>query len=475
MKIPFVGGAYKARSTNLNAQECINLFPVIDKQDAKEVTALYGTPGLASFSTLEVESATSTCRGIHVFAGSLYAVIGANVYRVNSAGGSQDIGSIGTTSGPVFMDDNGREILLVDGTDTGYLVDTSGNIDEVTDNDFPMSGSVTFQDGYFIVTHVNTGEIWISGLYDGNSWDALDFATAEGKPDNSLRTISNNRDLWIFGTKSTEVFYNSGDSDFPFQRISGAVLDVGLASAAAAVKVKGVLFWLTDLGQIVQSNGYGYTPISTEHIDYAISGYTISDATMYTYNLEGNDFVVTNFPTDGKTWVYCINTGWWHEWRSYAAGDDSVSWSRHRGQFGAMFDRKPIIGDFQNGKLYELNMNTYTDNGYAIQRIRATQTISSGRSLFVTSWLEIEFESGVGLDEGAQGEDPQACLEWSDDGGHTWSNEHWTGFGKQGEYRRRAIWKRLGKSRGRIYRLTITDPVKVVILGADADMEAMSA
>jgi hypothetical protein len=69
-----------------------------------------------------------------------------------------------------------------------------------------------------------------------------------------------------------------------------------------------------------------------------------------------------------------------------------------------------------------------------------------------------------------QGDDPEAMLRWSDDGGHTWSNEHWTSMGRIGEYGFRAFWRRLGmtlKLRDRVYEVSGTDPVKIVITGAN--------
>jgi hypothetical protein len=71
---------------------------------------------------------------------------------------------------------------------------------------------------------------------------------------------------------------------------------------------------------------------------------------------------------------------------------------------------------------------------------------------------------------GAAGIDPQVMLRWSDDGGHTWSNEHWRSMGKTGTYGTRVIWRRLGmtlKLRDRVYEVSGTDDVKIAIMGAE--------
>ena len=66
--------------------------------------------------------------------------------------------------------------------------------------------------------------------------------------------------------------------------------------------------------------------------------------------------------------------------------------------------------------------------------------------------------------------DPQVMLRWSDDGGHTWSNDHWRSMGLTGQYGRRVIWRRLGmtlKLRDRVYEVSGTDPMKIAIMGAE--------
>ncbi|HHT9144701.1 MAG TPA: hypothetical protein ACFYD4_03325 [Candidatus Wunengus sp. YC61] len=466
MEIPFIGGAYTGRVTNINAQSCVNLFPVIDQQDAKGTVALYGTPGLKSFSILE-SGLVKCVRATYALGEFLYAIVNANVYRIASDGGSTLLGAISTSSGFVSITDNGIQILIVDGS--GYVITVStGVLAEIADTDFPYSSFATFQDGYFIVVEKDTGRIWISGLYDGTSWDALDFTTAEGRPDNSVAVLSNTHDLWIFGEKSVEVYYNSGDSDTPFQRISGALIDSGIGAIGSAIKLNGVLYWLSDKGQVCRNNGYQPSVISTPHIDYQVSTYeTMDDAIGFPYTIDGHHFYVLQFPSANKTWVFDTTTNYWHEWQSY---NNQTTWGRHRANCSAYFNRKYIVGDYENGTLYTLDMDTYTDNLNAIRRIRATQTINKERLNVLFHRLEIEFEAGKGLTEG-QGSAPQAMLDWSDDGGHTWSNEHWVDIGAIGKYKQRAIWRRLGKSRNRVFRMTVSDPIKWVLLTAYADLE----
>jgi hypothetical protein len=131
-----------------------------------------------------------------------------------------------------------------------------------------------------------------------------------------------------------------------------------------------------------------------------------------------------------------------------------------------------LVGDSHSGDIYELSLDKYTDNGATIRRVRTAQVVHNDRKRLFHSQLEIEFEAGVGAVFGDDS-NPQAMLDWSDDGGHVWGNEHWTGIGAIGEYKNRAVWRRLGASRERIYRLTVTNAVKPIVIGAH--LEAISA
>lgn len=467
LQIPFIGGAYKHISPNINSQRCVNLFPMLDPRDAKVALALYGTPGLTEFCD---PSNGSEVRALHPFGSVLYAVVGSSVYSVTTGGTATKLGDITTITGPVYMADNGTQVMIVDSTVYGHYI-ASGALNDINDADFPDANWVTFQDGYFIVGAESTGKFYISGLYDATAWDSLDFATAERKPDNQLRGISGGRELWIFGSESIEVFYNSGAADFPFDPIPGGFISEG-CEKGTPVNIDGTFYWLTPLGQVKRNRGYQAEVISTPHIHHQFSQYaTRSDAIGFTYRLMGHVFYVVTFPSERATWVYDLTTDHWHEWRSYTdALNDIEALGRHRANCCVYFNGQWIAGDYFNGKLWVIDADAYKDGTDPIKRIRRTQFIHKDRLFVMFHSLEVEFEAGTGIATG-QGDDPQAMLRWSDDGGHTFGNEHWRAMGKMGEYGKRAIWRRLGMSRGRTFELTVTDPVKVVILAAYADIE----
>ena len=471
MEINFVGGAYQGRSLNLNAQVCQNLYPVLDNEGGKKVIALMNTPGLVEFASL----GTGEVRGTHVMGSYLYAVRGNTVYRVDSAGTATAMtGTLDTSLYPVMMKNNGTQIMIVDQPfesirAAGYIL-SGTTVTKITDSDFIIPSSLTYQDGYFIVSEQDSGRFFLSDSYDGTSWNSLMYATAEGDPDNLLAVVSANRELWLIGKTSYEVWYNSGNT-VPFDRVDGAFNRIGIIAPYSAAEHQGLVAWLDNYRFVRMSSGYQAEKISTVQVDYQLAQYTtVSDAVGFIYSQEGHTFYVLTFPTEGKTWVYDNSTKYWHT-RASTNLD-----ARHRANCYALFEGMHIVGDFQNGKLYKYDLGTYNDNGEILRRKRAAQVVQGDRRRIFHKGLEIEFEGGVGLsvDDATigSGKDPQAMLEWSDDGGHNWSNEHWTTIGKMGEYANRAVWRRLGEARERIYRVTVSDPVKCVILGAQLDAEA---
>jgi len=461
MEIAFISGAYKGRSSNVDAQECVNLYPVVDKVGGK-VLSLYPTPGLKSW--LDIIDDLET-RETHIMGVYLYAVIGDTVYRV-AADRSYLVmtGVLSTSSGKIFMEHNtNSELMIVDVVGgKGYIL-SGVLVTEIADTDFIAPSSLTWQDGYFIVTEKNSQRFWISGLNDGTSWDALEYGAAEGLPDNLKLAISDHRELWLFGDLSAEVFYNNANPDFPFARMNGTFQEIGIGATASAAKCDNSLFWLDHLGNVRRANGYIPVIVTEPQIAWQFEQYaTLSDARSFSYIHEGHTFYVITFPSADRTWVFDAATGLWHTRSSWPNDPDG----RWRANCYAYFNRKHLVGDFQHGKIYELDHTYFQDDGHTQKAVRTAQAVNADRRTIFFHELELLIQSGVGTAVGA-GSDPQIMLQWSDDGGHTWSNEHWRSMGLIGEYGKRVRWLRMGRARERIFKVMITDPVDRVIISAN--------
>lgn len=455
--VPLFGLGNFGKSRNVSSQERTNLYAEIQKDGEKGNLTLYPTPGLTTF----VNFGSYPSRGIYKMGDSLYVVNRFTLWKVANDGSMTNIGTLATSAGRVDFSDNGTQIIIVDGTN-GYIYNTSTLVfAQVTDLQWPGADTVTFLNGYFIVTKPNTGQFYISAIYDGLSWAALDFATAESNPDNLVRVIADNGQVVLFGPETTEFWSDSGALDFPLARVGAAAIEWGLAARWSLCKFMDSLIFLRKnrLGavQVCKLSGYNAQPVSNPELDYVMSKYSaVSNATGFAYMVSGHPFYSLSFPSANETWVFDGLSGEWH--RAQSGG------GRHRAEMQINFLEKSYVTDYENGKLYRFEDGIYTDDGMPIARELITRHQSTGNYSFLSKlWLEME--GGVGLLTG-QGSDPQLMMQYSKDGGHTWSSEIWVSFGEQGEYGARATFRRLGRGRDWLFKFRVTDPVKVVMLGA---------
>ena len=543
MQTPILGSAYVARSVNAADNRMVNMYPELVPEGGKQPAFLQRAPGLVLRATI----GTGPIRGLWEHGAYLYVVSGSVFYQVDSAFVATAKGTV-SGSGPVSMADNGTQIMIA-ASPLGYIYNTSTDVfQQITDPDFPGASVVDFLDGYFVFIEPNSQRVWVTGLLDGTSIDPLDFASAEGDPDNIVSMIVDHREVWLFGNNSTEVWYNAGLSDFPLVRIQGAYNELGCAARYSVAKMNNQIYWLgrdfRGQGIVYVANGYQGQRISTHSVEWQIQQYgTMSDAIGFTYQQDGHSFYVLTFPSAGKTWVYDASTGAWHERAGWNDG-----WTQYRAATQVFYINENLVGDYENGKIYALSMDTYDYDGEEQRWLRSWRALPTGENTLrrtAQHALQLDCETGVGLEQypayssedlitenndfllaeysqkdlvtengetitteandgfetiadnsnppydfnppvyltttsylEAPGYDPQVMLRWSDDGGHTWSNEHWKSMGKIGAFGYRTIWRRLGmtmKIRDRVYEVSGTDPVKLAIVGAELQVSDTNA
>ncbi len=491
----------------------VNLFPELIPEGGKEPAFLNRAPGLKFLQSV----GTGPIRGLwaHQTNGSdFYVASGNEFYKLNSLTGTPTL--LGTISGAgqVSIADNGTQLFIACNPRSYIYNEVTNAFAEITDPDFTGAVTVGYLDGYFVYNEPNSQKVWVTQLLDGTQIDPLSFASAEGSPDGLVAINVNHREAWLFGTDSVEVWYDAGLPDFPLTRIQGAFNELGCAAAFSVAKLDNSIFWLAKdargQGVIYRSQGYSGQRISTHAIEWQIQQYAnMSDAVGYTYQQDGHAFYVLNFPTADRTWVYDVSTQGWHERAGFLNG----AFTRNRGNCQCNFGGTIIVGDFENSNIYALDLTTYADNGGPQKWLRSWRALPTGtNNLKRTAQhsLQLDCETGVGLNgvdqteniewffytssgdqlvttsgdlllfspPFVQGANPQVMLRWSDDGGHTWSNEHWASIGKIGEHGFRAIWRRLGmtqKLRDRVYEVSGTDPVKIDIVGAELIISGTNA
>lgn len=385
----------------------------------------------------------------------------------------------------------GLTLTLTFGTGTGstgnYVINNSQTVTSrtlyalnfselpATDGAFEGASCVDIVDNYFVYNRPNTQQ-WASSDVLSPITYGLAFASKFTGPDDLVSLIVDHGQIYLLGEKTSEVWADTGTFPFPFQRIPGASSQHGIAAKFSMARFGNSFAYVSrnDRGQavIVQMNGYFPQRISTHAVENTLVNQNISDAVAYTYQLEGHECYVVSFPTLELTWVYDGSTQMWHKWLWC---DNQNNYKRHRSNCSALFQGLVLVGDWENGQIYKLDPDNYTDNGQNIRRVRRCPHLVTDFQRQYFEELQIQFQPGVGL-QGittpplnleTEGADPQAMLRWSNDGGSTWSNEHWAGIGKVGKYQNRIIWRRLGWARDRIYEVVVTDPVKAVIVSAN--------
>lgn len=474
MKTPILGAAYVARSLNAAANRMINLFPEIVADGGKEPAYLTRCPGLVKVATV----GTGPIRGLWRLNEFMYVVSGTRLYKVDGNYVSTLLGTVAGTTEPVSITDNGTQIFIACNPKS-YIYNISTSVlQRISDPDFKGAVTVGYVDGYFVFNEPNSQKIWITSLLDGLTVDPLDFASAEGTPDNIVAIVVDHREVWVFGSDSTEVRYNSGDASFPLQPIQGAFNEIGCAATYSIAKADNCIFWLAQdsrgQGMVYKATGYTGQRVSTHAVEYAIQQYPdISDAIGYSYQQDGHTFYVLVFPSGNAAWAYDASTQLWHERMGWSNG----RFARHRSNCHVHFNRETIVGDYENGNIYRLDLDVSADDGQPQRWVRSWRALPTGSDDLKRTLqhsLQVDMETGVGTESG-QGQDPQVFLRWSDDSGHTWSGEYATSIGKIGDYGHRVIWRRLGitdKLRDRVYEISGTDPVKIAITGAELLLSA---
>ncbi len=488
MNIPFVGPTYNPSSVNIDCQRSVNWYPEINPQSSKAVVSMTGTPG----TTLFCASGASTVRGLHAFNNLMFVVIANHLYSIDASGAlSGSLGDLNTVTGRVSIKDNGvssaglggDQLIIVDGLN-GYIY----NVSTYTFSVIPVAGgfvanpiAVEFIDGYFVVAFNNSMKYSVSDLYNGLSWNALATSPVSATSDPIIGVANVHEQLWFLKQFNSEAWYNAGvatSSGSPFVRISGAVVDYGLVSPWAVCRADNTIFWMavvrngdeSSLVGVVKLNGYTPEPITPPAIAYRMGLWTtLSDVISYSYTQSGHTFCVFTSPTHDQTFVYDTTTGMWHERSTWKGNPYSIG--RHLSDSYCFFAGKHCVTDYRNGNVLEFREDVYTDyNTPAVDplvSIRQTQHQHEKNGMMRRVFyhrLQVDMETGV---EGGT-DSPSAALSWSDDGGHTWGSESVL-MGGIGEFKKRMVWKRLGSSRDRVFRLMISDPVKRVLLGAYAE------
>lgn len=464
MKIQFATNSYKHPSLPISAQQCINAYAEREPKDAKDEVAVLDHPGLSVFATC----GSGPIRGMRVLNGVLYVVSGTLLYSVSITGVVTVVGGAVSGVGPVSMSDNGQpgmQLIIVNGS-VGYIFTLLSGFQPITDPNFFPANTVTFFDNYFVLDRIGTNQYYLSNLLDGTIYQGTNIASADGQPGNIVSMVNQTNTLFIFGESHMEAWYDAGNASFPFLRYDGATIERGCIGARSVVKEDNCVFFLgNDLIYYKIDNGKPVR-VSTHAIELEWATYpVVSDINAFSYTYGGHKFVVLNFPTVSRTWVFDISTGLWHERVSWDQNNNSLG--RWRVGSGIIAYNQQLFGDAFNGTIGVLNPNISTEYGNTVPITLVSPPIHSDRVRLFHDSLELDMETGVGTTTG-QGQNPMVIMDFSNDSGRTYTSLgiQPSSMGAIGNYQTRVRWTRLGQSRTRVYRVRMTDPVRRRLIAA---------
>ncbi len=371
----FIGGTYKAASPIADAERLVNWYPEFNALGAHGQNQVYyrNRPGHRPFTVLR----DSPVRALYALNGRLFAVAGGNFFEVLSNGGSRQFGAVVNSPAPATMSSNGDggfQVFIVSGG-SGYIFNLQTNAFDLIDptmSAFPSIAVVgAFCDGYFLVLQAHSGKFFISSLEDGSTsaWAALDVAQVSESSNRISMMLVDHRQVILWGQLTTEVWYNSGYGNFPFQPNQGAFMEMGIHAPYSAVQLADSVYWLGANahggGVVYRLASGGPKRISTHAIEAIWSTYgALTNAIGWSYQQEGHPFYALYFPTgpakgDHVTWFYDDSTELWHEralWNT-----TTMRYVPDVGRCHAFAFGKHLVGSRTTGTVSEMSQLLYAD------------------------------------------------------------------------------------------------------------------
>lgn len=458
----FCGGYAKGQSLVGNAADTVNFYVEKLPGNSASEAALLSVPGFSAWSTV----ASVGTRGAILVGVRLFAIIGATLWEFDSNGTS-------TNRGTVVQDQNPAQ-LISDGTVGGqigicsgghvYSYDLASNVLSAT---ILVTGvtHLSFAAGFGLAFQATTGKVFLSALEDLSTYDFGTFFQRSLFPDPwQASFVDSNNLFWGIGTETFEVWQNTGTGTQPWAPLSGLVGLYGIGAPFAYALSAAGNTWLASnkegFGQLVLTRGAAPSIVSSGPIATLMAQILrterVTDAEMLCYQQEGHTFASVSFPSASVTLTYDITSDSWAR---------RGRWNVNRGAYDVWSPRTHVVayglhlvGDRTTGFLARMDPTIATElDGTGIRCQRVSPPLVNELKRFPVDRLELLMDVGLGTQAG-QGQNPQAVLEISMDGGLTYGNQIPAGIGRAGEYRRRVYWNRLGLQTDAVARVTFSDP-----------------
>jgi len=453
MRLPLLGSTKEHPSIVCNNQKSINWYPVPSDGGVSSF-GMIGSPG-----TLLFGSAAGEARGIVKYGEECYVVTGTSLSKIDVNGTATTIGTVAGAGRVGITTGSGWIVITTGANNPGYMYDGT-TFSQITDSDFPGGDTVSFIDNFFVFSSTDNDQWFISDLTSTTGFGPAQMFTADQvatnirKGDKTLNMVPDHGELFAFGDDGIDVWYNSANVDFPFDRNDSAAIERGCKAKWSIAADDNTLFFLGDDLIVYRMNGYNPQRISDVSVEKALSSYPDADlknAYGFIYTDHGHKFYQLTVP-NRETWVYDVATQQWHNKKHFDLP------THHAFDYIKCYGKHLILDSRGNGQVHEMKRSYYDDNGTVLRSERNSQFVSKNDDRIRWKKVKIAMETGVGLPTG-QGSDPIIMVRHSDDRGRTLKNEKQLKFGEGGRYKKQVIRRHAGSSRIRQWEFAVTDPV----------------
>lgn len=437
--IPYGVGAYRRDRGNLPEFLLVNMF--LEKTPSAEAgVVLLSRPPLKVSTTIGTGPIRGEFSEEGVFNGDTFTVSGSHFYR-----GAADLGAIDGT-GVVEISASGFEVLVTAGS-TLYSYNGTDFVAVTLPDNFNCR-AITFISGHFVAARDGTHKFYWSAQLDGRSWDALDFASAESEPDTLLDAVSMRGNLYLMGQSSIEPWFYTGDLNLPFSLIQQRLFPKGTYNTGCSVEMDNALFWVASDGIVYRTSDVPER-LSDHGIEERI--YNSAEVSAFGFVLEGHSFFCVRL--DVATFAYDAATQQWNELQSYGRANFA-------GRCAATQGQTILMGDDTDGTLWTFGAN-FADEDTLVREWTAAFPLKGGNA--VIDNVTVDANAGSTPDLVGQGSDPIIEMATSRTYGKTWGTFRQVKLGKQGEFRTRPRWNRVGMfdSPGAMFKFRVSDPVDV--------------
>jgi hypothetical protein len=454
----FIGPSYVGTSRNVAYETLYNWYPQRVEAAEPIQATYYPRPGLSVYASLS----DWPIRALFEQDGRCFVVAGQTLFELFANAAPTNRGTLSAKdANPATITSNGTagsQLYITSGGRADIFNLTTNVLTAITAAGYPSATPMgTYLDTYFATIKGNSAQFNISGIDDGTSWAALDFAVRVAGSDNLVGILQFNKVLWLIGSQTTEPWYDSGSVTFPFQSVPQVLIEMGCCAPFTIVRGSGFIGWLhrSERGQgiFVIASDYAPKRVSTYAVEAIWASYaSITDAVAYCLTWQGHEFVTVHFPTGNATWVYDVSEQLWSQWSWW--NTTTGAQDRFRGWVHCEAFGQHLVGDWETGVVYQMDATLATDAGQSIVWERTAAHVKQELVTAFYSNFQVDLEAGLG------GTYPQAYLSWSNDGGHTFGNAVQMSTGAAGQYQTRCrVAGNLGSARDRLFRWRISNDV----------------